>query len=120
MRYSLYIGRFQPFHEGHKWCIQTMLSNGKKVCIAIMDINETEPENNPYTFEQVSNMIKKEMSNEIQIGLLKIVKLPPIESVNYGRDVGYDLIEHVPPKKIKEISATKIRNKNFDQINEKK
>ena len=36
--------------------------------------------------------------------------IPDIESVNYGRGVGYDVIEHVPPKEIGEISATSIRN----------
>jgi hypothetical protein len=35
--------------------------------------------------------------------------IPDIESVNYGRGVGYEIIEHVPPTEIKEISATKIR-----------
>ena len=35
--------------------------------------------------------------------------IPDIESVNYGRGVGYEIIEHVPPKEIGEISATKIR-----------
>jgi hypothetical protein len=35
--------------------------------------------------------------------------LPDIESINYGRDVGYDIIEHKPPNDIKEISGTKIR-----------
>jgi len=44
MRYSLYIGRFQPFHDGHEWCVRHMLENGKKVCIAIMDIHDDKPE----------------------------------------------------------------------------
>ena len=35
--------------------------------------------------------------------------MPDIESINYGRGVGYDIIEHVPPSDIKEISATRIR-----------
>ena len=35
--------------------------------------------------------------------------IPDIESVNYGRGVGYEIIEHFPPTDIKEISATKIR-----------
>ena len=35
--------------------------------------------------------------------------IPDIESVNYGRGVGYEIIEHVPPENIKKISATKIR-----------
>jgi len=35
--------------------------------------------------------------------------VPDIESINYGRGVGYEIIEHVPPEDIKEISATRIR-----------
>ena len=35
--------------------------------------------------------------------------IPDIESVNYGRGVGYEIIEHIPPDDIKEVSATKIR-----------
>lgn len=38
-----------------------------------------------------------------------IIKVPDIESINYGRGVGYEVIEHVPPDNIKEISATKVR-----------
>ena len=58
-RYSLYIGRFQPFHNGHEWCVRQMLDKGNKVCIAIMDIHEYEPENNPYQTQEVFKMIKK-------------------------------------------------------------
>ena len=114
MRYSLYIGRFQPFHDGHKWCVRQMLDNGKKVCIAIMDIHESEPENNPYTYEEVLDRISEAMVDEIQSGKVKVIKIPPIDSVNYGRDVGYDLNELIPPNEIKEISATKIRNEDYN------
>ena len=44
---------------------------------------------------------------------VKVIIIPDIESVNYGRGVGYDIIEHVPPKNIGDISATKIRKKLF-------
>jgi hypothetical protein len=37
--------------------------------------------------------------------------IPDIESINFGRGVGYDIIEHIPPQEISEISATKIREK---------
>ena len=50
-----------------------------------------------------------ELEELIQEGRIKIIIIPDIESVNYGRGVGYDVIEHVPPSDIKEISATKIR-----------
>ena len=43
--------------------------------------------------------------------------IPDIESVNYGRGVGYEIIEHIPPEDIKEISATKIREQMRDDIN---
>ena len=41
--------------------------------------------------------------------------IPDIESINYGRGVGYDVIEHSPPPKIGRISATKIREKIFEK-----
>ena len=40
--------------------------------------------------------------------------MPDIESINYGRGVGYDIIEHFPPEKVKKISATEIRKKIFN------
>ena len=35
--------------------------------------------------------------------------IPDIESVNYGRGVGYDVIYHEPPTEVGAISGTKIR-----------
>jgi hypothetical protein len=42
-------------------------------------------------------------------GLVKAMVIPDIESVNIGRGIGYDVIEHLPPQDINDISATKIR-----------
>jgi hypothetical protein len=53
--------------------------------------------------------LQEELSDLIQEGKIFISIIPDIESVNYGRGVGYEVIEHVPPTDIKEISATKIR-----------
>jgi hypothetical protein len=36
--------------------------------------------------------------------------IPDIESVNYGRGVGYDVIYHEPPADVAAISGTAIRN----------
>ena len=109
-RYSLFIGRYQPFHEGHKWLIQQRLDLNKKVCIAIMDIHDLEPIKNPFSAEEVKRNIDTQLKDLIDKDLVKTIIIPPIESVNYGRTVGYDIIEHIPPEKIKQISATKIRN----------
>ena len=111
-RYSMFIGRFQPFHDGHRWLIGQRLKLGKKVCIAVMDIHDSEPEKNPYKTEDVILNIETKLQNEVLTGSVKVISIPPIESVNYGRDVGWDVIEHTPPKDIKKISATKMRNKN--------
>jgi hypothetical protein len=40
--------------------------------------------------------------------------IPDIESLNYGRGVGYDVIYHEPPKEIEQISGTAIRKKYID------
>ena len=50
------------------------------------------------------------MIDEITNGDMMVTKIPAIESVNYGRDVGYEINELKPPSEIKKISATKIRN----------
>ena len=107
----MFIGRFQPFHDGHRWLIEQRLQLGKKICIAVMDIHETEPENNPFKTEEVILNIQDKLKKEISKGIVKVISIPPVESVNYGRDVGYDIIEHTPPADIKKISATKIRKK---------
>ena len=110
-RYSLFIGRYQPFHNGHKWLIEQRLKLGKKVCVGIMDIHHIEPEKNPYTTKEVYNNISNELKDLIKKELVQLIILPPIESINYGRTVGYDIIEHTPPEEIKQITATKIRKK---------
>ena len=71
-----------------------------------------ESKNNPYETEDVILNIETQLQNEVLTGSVKVISIPPIESVNYGRDVGYDIIEHIPPDDIKKISVTKIRSKN--------
>ena len=100
----MFIGRWQPWHDGHKWLINQRLKEGKNVLICIRDM---EPDkNNPWNSHQVQQMIEHAYKNQDNV---KVMIIPDIESVNYGRGVGYDIIEHVPPPTIKEISATKIR-----------
>jgi hypothetical protein len=40
--------------------------------------------------------------------------IPDIESVNYGRGVGYEVIYHQPPTDIESISGTGIRDGHID------
>lgn len=106
-QYSMLVGRYQPFHDGHKWLMNQCLDEGKNVLICIRDI---EPDDkNPYTSEEVYNNVSQELSELIGEGRVKVIIIPDIESVNFGRGVGYDIIEHIPPQEVGDISATKIR-----------
>jgi len=115
MKYSLFIGRWQPWHQGHRWLIDQRLNEGKNVLICIRDM--ATDEKNPYTPEEVKSNIENELSDLVQLNKVKVMIIPDIESINYGRGVGYEIIEHTPPNEISEISATKIRaaNKEVDQ-----
>ena len=109
MKYSMFVGRWQPLHKGHLWLINERLKEGKNVWLAIRDV---EPDkNNPWTAKEIESMIHEgELKDLIKDGRVITSIIPDIESVNYGRGVGYEIIEHIPPSEIGEISATSIRH----------
>lgn len=101
-RYALYIGRWQPFHNGHKYVIDQGLAKGENVCIAIR--NTEVSQKNPYTVEQRAEMIKKVYADKV-----KIIVIPDVQSINIGRNVGYDVKRINPPQHFGEISGTNVR-----------
>ena len=106
-KYALFIGRWQTWHKGHEWLINQQLQKGKDCWIAIRNVPLDE--NNPKSaqevmMELVDTPFFKENSHKIQISII-----PDIESVNYGRGVGYDVIYHEPPADVAVISGTAIR-----------
>ncbi len=107
---AMFVGRWQPFHNGHKWLINQKLNEGKPILIAVRDIPPDEK--NPFTTEQTVEMIQKVYSEQD----VEVVCIPDIESVNWGRGVGYALNEHIPPQNIGFISATGIRNNIKDGV----
>ena len=113
-KYALFIGRWQPFHDGHQWLINQQLDKGKSVCIAIRDVSQDEK--NIWTSLEIKLMLEERFEVEIRCGAIQVIVIPDIDSINIGRDVGYDIIEHVPSEKIAQISATKIR----EQLKSKK
>lgn len=106
-KYALYVGRWQNWHKGHEWLINQQLNQGKNVWVAIRDVQVDE--NNPKTAQEVFQMLIQEpfFSNNFDKILLSII--PDIESINYGRGVGYDVIYHEPPADVAVISGTAIR-----------
>jgi len=106
-QFSMFIGRWQPWHDGHRWLIDQRLNQGKNVLICIRDI--APDDKNPFTASQVHSNIVVKLLDLIAEKRVEVIVIPDIESVNFGRGVGYDVIEHIPPQEVSEISATKIR-----------
>ena len=87
--------------------VDKIINEGKNVLICIRDIQPDEK--NPFTAQEVEANIKKELWTLLSDERVKVIVIPDIESVNFGRGVGYDIIEHIPPQEVSDISATKIR-----------
>jgi adenylylsulfate kinase len=103
-QHAMFVGRWQPLHQGHQELFRQALDEGKNVLICIRDIKPDEK--NPFTAQQVLENITLFYANEPRV---KVIIIPDICSIEFGRGVGYDIIEHIPPTPIAEISATKIR-----------
>ncbi len=106
-QFSAFIGRWQPLHDGHKALFQQKLDEGGNVLIMIRDVQRDEK--NPYTAAEVYVTISDFYTDLIKAGRVKVMKIPDVCSVDFGRGVGYDIVEWIPPAEIGEISATKIR-----------
>lgn len=102
------IGRYQAFHLGHKYLVDKLLEEKRlPVLIAIRDVEKDEK--NPFTAEQVKFSIEDQLKEYILLNKVKVMIIPDILGVYYGRDVGYEVAQLEVPKEIAEISATKIR-----------
>lgn len=106
-QFAMFVGRWQPLHKGHQELFKRAMDEGKNVLICIRDIKPDEK--NPFSAEEVKENIMNFYSQEYIDGKIRVMVIPDICSVEFGRGVGYDIIEHVPPTEIGEISATKIR-----------
>ena len=101
---AIFVGRFQPLHNGHIALFRQKLDAGVPVLIMVRDL--VPDERNPFTTEQTVSMLEKVFAGQDA----KIMVIPDIESVNWGRGVGYELNEFVPPANLAAVSATAIRN----------
>ena len=106
-KYAMFIGRWQPLTEGHKWLFNQALEEGKNVLVCIRDVEPDEK--NPWDAREIMMNIFNELQDLVEQGKVRVIIIPDIESINIGRGVGYDVIEHIPPQEIHDISATKIR-----------
>ena len=102
------LGRWQPFHDGHHALFKEIVKITGQVCIQIRDVQGVD--DNPFDFETVKKDIEDKLSIEFE-GRFKIILVPNITNISYGRGVGYKIEEVVLPEEVQKISATKIRAK---------
>ena len=103
---AIYIGRFQPIHDGHlKIIIKAIKKNGQ-IAILVMDSYKINKKN-PFTFNQVKKKIENKLSK--YVNKYQIIKIPVVSEFIYGRKVGYKINKYKIGKKLEKISATKIR-----------
>lgn len=102
---ALMIGRYQPFHDGHKALFIEALKKHGQVCIAIRDMPSSA--SNPFSVTKVVDNIHAALVE--YRGKYVVEVLPNIVDVVYGRDVGWTVSKIDLPDHIESISATKVR-----------
>ena len=101
------LGRWQPWHPGHRALFERALSKTGQVIIQIRDCQGWQG-TNPFAIEQVKNFIRRDLDPLYQ-GQYEIQVVPNVVNITYGRDVGYKIEQEVFDESIHSISATKIR-----------
>lgn len=111
------LGRWQPWHEGHKALFERCLKKTGQVIIQVRDVQGssggTGQDDNPFDWEQVCLNIEEGLEADgYKRGIqYEIMLVPNIVNITYGRGVGYVFEEEVFEESIANISATKIRKK---------
>ena len=104
---ALMIGRYQPWHEGHRALFMQALEMEGYVVIGVRETYGLG-DKNPFTFAEVKARIEESLS--AFVGSFEIRRLPNITNVVYGRDVGYRITRVDLEPEIEGISATQIRS----------
>lgn len=101
------LGRWQPWHAGHRALFERSIAKTGQVVIQIRDCQGWQG-SNPFAIEQVKSYIKRDLDPLFQ-GQYEIQVVPNIVNITYGRDVGYKIEQETFDDATHSISATKIR-----------
>lgn len=89
--FAVFIGRFQPFHNGHLNVVRKALEKAKRVLILVGSANAARSTRNPFNFEERQLMIRAAMSNA---NLADRVTAAPINDMTYD-DAGWvEQVQH--------------------------
>ena len=109
------LGRWQPWHDGHKELFKRCVVKTGQVIIQVRDVEGSSggvgQDDNPFNWVSVCKNIEENLHKEgFKRGEeFEIMLVPNIVNITYGRGVGYVFEEEVFDKSITDISATKIR-----------
>jgi hypothetical protein len=101
------LGRWQPWHAGHRALFERAIAKTGQVAIMIRDCQGWQG-SNPFAAEQVKSLIRRDLDPVYQ-GQYEIILVPNIVNITYGRDVGYRIEQESFDEATHAISATKIR-----------
>jgi len=101
------LGRWQPWHPGHRALFERALAKTGQVCIMIRDCQNWN-DSNPFDIEQVKKNIRSDL-DPLYEGMYEILVVPNITNITYGRDVGYLLEKEEFDTAVEKISGTQIR-----------
>lgn len=104
---ALFVGRYQPFHNGHKRLVEHGIERLGQACVAVRSMPLSDA--NPFGFEAVRARIENALSEHQ--GRFVVVQLPNISAIMYGRDVGYAIEEVDLGPEFTGISGTEARAK---------
>lgn len=74
--YAVYIGRFQPFHNGHMGVVTQAKKKARKVIILVGGYEEPRTLRNPFDFAQRKNMIERTLENDPDVLVAPIRDFP--------------------------------------------
>ena len=117
------LGRFQPWHSGHRELFKKAHNETGQVVIMIRDVSgiigtdagagRTKAQmDNPFDFYDLQTKIAADLfahGNFIEDEDYIIMQVPNIVDISYGRGVGYTFTQHELPATIESVNATEIR-----------
>lgn len=107
---SLFLGRWQPFHDGHKALVEKVLQEGKSVVIGVR--NTEVGESDPYTYETRERMIYQALGEWGH--MVKVFRVPDFSEICVGRMAGYGVRQIHLEEEVEAISGTAIRGAGDD------
>lgn len=107
---ALLVGRFQPFHDGHKALVAEAIADVGQCVIGVRDtpIDSDNPLSAPERMTRIVAALEPEYRGRFMVTLL-----PNIEAIVYGRTPGYAVAQYQLDPELEAISGTQLREQGL-------